>query len=151
MRAKSLQSCLTLCKLKDCSPSGFSVHVILQARILVWVAMPSSRGFSPLRGPTHIFCVFLHWQPGALTLSHLEVPSWLCCVVVIVQWLSHVQLFATPWTAACQASLLLTIAQGLPKFMSIASWEKQEESPVFQRTILLLLSLSYRNYSGSSN
>ena len=38
-----------------------------------------------------------------------------------VQLPSHVQLFAVPWTAACQASLLLTISRGLPKFMSIAS------------------------------
>ena len=45
--AKSLQSCWTLCNLLDCSPSGSSVHRILQARILEWVAMPSSRGSSP--------------------------------------------------------------------------------------------------------
>ena len=32
--AKSLQSCLILCDLMDCSPPGFSVHGILQARIL---------------------------------------------------------------------------------------------------------------------
>ena len=38
--AKSLQSCLTLCNSMDCSPPGFSVHGILQARILEWVAMP---------------------------------------------------------------------------------------------------------------
>jgi len=40
--AKSLQSCLTLCDPRDCSPPGFSVHMILQARILEWVALPSS-------------------------------------------------------------------------------------------------------------
>ena len=33
---------------------------------------------------------------------------------------SHVWVFATPWTAACQASLSLTISWSLPKFMSIA-------------------------------
>ena len=36
------QSCLTLCDPMDCSPPGSSVHGILQARILEWVAMPSS-------------------------------------------------------------------------------------------------------------
>ena len=35
--------------------------------------------------------------------------------------LSHVQLFATPWTAACQASLSITNPQSLPKFISIES------------------------------
>ena len=39
--------------------------------------------------------------------------------VVIVQSLSHVQLFATPWTAAHQACLSSAISQGLLKFMSI--------------------------------
>ena len=41
--------------------------------------------------------------------------------VVFVQWLSPVQLFATPWTAACQAPLASTISQRLLKFMSIES------------------------------
>ena len=36
-----VQSCLTLCNPVDCSPPGSSVHGILQARILEWVAMPS--------------------------------------------------------------------------------------------------------------
>ena len=40
-----------------------------------------------------------------------------CCV----QLLSIVQLFVTPWTAACQASLSLTISQSLLKLMSIES------------------------------
>ena len=35
------QSCLTLCDPMDCSPPGSSVHGILQARILEWVAIPS--------------------------------------------------------------------------------------------------------------
>ena len=43
MHAKSLQSCLTLCNPVDCSLPGSSVHGILQARILEWVAMSSSR------------------------------------------------------------------------------------------------------------
>ena len=40
--AKSLQSCLTLCDLMDCSPPGSSVHGILQARTLEWVAISFS-------------------------------------------------------------------------------------------------------------
>ena len=36
-----------------------------------------------------------------------------------VQSLSHVRLFATPWTAECQASLSITSSQSLLKFMSI--------------------------------
>ena len=42
--AKSLQSCPTLCDPVDCSPPGSSIHGILRARILEWVAILSSRG-----------------------------------------------------------------------------------------------------------
>ena len=44
VRAKSLQSCLTLCNTVDCGQPGFSVHGIVSARILEWVAIPFSRG-----------------------------------------------------------------------------------------------------------
>ena len=42
-------------------------------------------------------------------------------VVVVLQLLSHVRLFLTPWTAACQASLSFTISQSLLKLMSMES------------------------------
>ena len=44
----------TLCYPMDCSPPGFSVYGILQARILEWIAMPSSRGSSQPRDWTQI-------------------------------------------------------------------------------------------------
>ena len=44
MHAKSLQSCPTLCDPIDGSPPGSSVHGILQARTLEWVAISSSNG-----------------------------------------------------------------------------------------------------------
>ena len=44
--AKSVQSCQTLCDPVDCSLPGSSVHGTLQARILAWVAVPSSRDLS---------------------------------------------------------------------------------------------------------
>ena len=43
------QSCLTLC-----DPMDYTVHVILQARILEWVAFPFSRGSSRLRDQTQV-------------------------------------------------------------------------------------------------
>ena len=45
MRAKSLQSCLTLCNHIDCSPPGSSVHRVLQSRIWEWVAISFSKRF----------------------------------------------------------------------------------------------------------
>ena len=55
VHAKSLQ-CPTLCDPLDSSPPSSSVHGILQARILEWVAMPCSRGSSQLGDQT---CVLL--------------------------------------------------------------------------------------------
>ena len=48
------QLCLTLYDLMDCSQPGLSVHGILQARILEWAAMPSSRGSSQPEDRTHV-------------------------------------------------------------------------------------------------
>ena len=56
MRAKSPQSCPTLCHPMDCSPPGASGHGILQARILEWAVLPSSRGSSRPRDWSGISC-----------------------------------------------------------------------------------------------
>ena len=44
----------TLCDQMDCSPPGSSVHGVLQAKILEWIAMPFSRGSSQPRDQTHV-------------------------------------------------------------------------------------------------
>ena len=51
------QSCLTLCDPMDCSLPGFSVHGILQARILEWVTISFSRGSSRPRDRTWVSCI----------------------------------------------------------------------------------------------
>ena len=54
------QLCPTLCHTMDCSPPGSSVHGILQARTLEWVAMTSSMGSSQPKDQTcvsHISCI----------------------------------------------------------------------------------------------
>ena len=58
--AKSLQLCPTLCDPMNHSPPESSVHEILQARILEWIAMPSFRGSSQPRDRTlisYVFCI----------------------------------------------------------------------------------------------
>ena len=60
-----------------------------------------------------------------LYLNPLGQPRWFVgdgsIVAVLVQWLSHVRLFATPWTAACQGSLSFSISWSLLRLMSIES------------------------------
>ena len=58
------QSCPTLC--------NYTVHGILQARKLEWVAMPSSRGSSPPRGQTRVSCI---GRRILYPLSHPDAPS----------------------------------------------------------------------------
>ena len=59
------KSYLTPCDLVDYSPPGSSIHGIIQARILEWVAISSSRGSSQLRDWTHVSCtgrqILYHW------------------------------------------------------------------------------------------
>ena len=75
------------------------------SRILEWVAYPFYRGTSQPRNWTRVSCIaggfFASWATSS------------------VQSLSHVQLFAIPWTAACQASLSITNSQSLLKLMPI--------------------------------
>ena len=73
----------TLCDPKDCSPPGSSVHGILQARILEWVAMPSSRRiFLLLDLPDPgIYPVSPALQVDCLPLSRQGNPSILLMVL----------------------------------------------------------------------
>ena len=66
-----LPSCLTVCNLMDCSPPGSSVHGILQARILEWVAIFFSRGSCQPRDQTLILSWLLHCRWILYLLSHV--------------------------------------------------------------------------------
>ena len=66
-----------------------------------------------------------------------------------VQLISHVRLFATPWTAACQASLSITNSQSLLKLMSIDSVMPSNHL-ILCRPLLLLPSI-FPNIRVSSN
>ena len=73
MRAKLPQSCPTLCDPMDSSLPGSSVHGILQARILQWVSMSSSRGSFLSRDQTHVSCIasgFFTTEPPVLTILY---------------------------------------------------------------------------------
>ena len=107
------KSCLTLC-----DPLDLQLTRLLcpwdfpDKRILEWVAIFFSRGSSQPRDWTHLPALagrfFTTEPPGKPKVSYQSVQS-----------LSCVRLFATPWTAACQASLSITNCQSLPKLTSI--------------------------------
>ena len=100
---------------RDCCPPSSAVHGIFQARIPEWLAIFLLQGIFPNQGsnPFLVYPLlaggfFYHcttWEPQSLK--------------VVVKSLSHVQLIATPWTAAHQASLSFPTSRSLLKLMSI--------------------------------
>ena len=82
------QSCLTLCGPMDCSPPGSSVHGILQARILEWVAIPFSRASSQPRDPTWVTCIagrfFTIWATREVSFEEL-IASLIWCAIHSVE------------------------------------------------------------------
>ena len=76
MKVKMLvaQLCPTLCDPMDCSPPGSSVHGILQARILEWVAISSSRESSQPRDWIWVSCIgdgfFTFWATREVQGHH---------------------------------------------------------------------------------
>ena len=80
------QTCLALCDPMDCSPPSSSVRGILQARILEWVAIPSSRGSSWPGDQTQVSCLagifFTLWATKEAQSLHTMSCSWPCTVCV---------------------------------------------------------------------
>ena len=77
----------------DCSPPGSSVHGILQARILEWVAMPSSRGSSWPRGQIPFSCIvgrfFTVWATREALQTgtrHCEMESIQCQLTLLLTY-----------------------------------------------------------------
>ena len=103
VRAQLLHLCLTLCDPMDCSLPGSSVHGILQARILEWIAFSFQGIFLPQGSNPHVLRL-LHWKVGSLPLVppgkshegsnfHLQLPH------IQVHPLSYVE--TTPQTSCC--------------------------------------------------
>ena len=110
MMEKNLKK--TLCDLMD-----YTILEILQARILVWVAIPFSRASSRPRNQTGVSWITGRFFTNGAIREALKRNRHMY-MHVAVQLLSHVWVFMTPWTAACQASLS-TISRSLLKLMSI--------------------------------
>ena len=76
------QSCPTLCDPMDCSPPGSSVHGILQARILEWVAISFSRGSSQPRDQTQVSCIagrrFNFWATREALCIYVSIYIYKC-------------------------------------------------------------------------
>ena len=115
VHVKLIQSCLTLCNPMDCSPPGSSVHGIFQARLLEWVAMPSSRGSSLSRDRTRVSCmgkqIPYHWRHlDSCSVGSLSVPR-------VCSWSSYhqlcVNLLFSPRTQFSQITFLTRFSRDI--------------------------------------
>ena len=118
------KSCLTLCNPVHCSSAGSPVHEILQARIPEWGCHALLRRIFPTQGSNlsllHYRWVLYHWAAREAPLSsYKDINPIMKVWPQSIQLLSHVQLFATPWTTARQASLSITNSWSLLRLTSI--------------------------------
>ena len=146
------ESCLTLCDPVDCAPPGSSVHGILQARILEWVAMPSSRGASRPGDPTQVSLIagkfFTIWtnfghmwrerrsgQPAwkwqsvgkwwPFTLNSNSVEKWLRIQSTLVQILARPlrDYLISPWLSFLSSKMPISQSlQGLNESIYCIKW-----------------------------
>ena len=78
LKLMMLMSVCSHSQIMGCSPAGSSVHGILQARLLEWVTMPSSRGSSQPRVQTRVSCIAadsLPSQPPGKLQNYLRLSS----------------------------------------------------------------------------
>ena len=129
---KSLQLCPTLCHPMDCSPPGFSVHGILQAQILEWVAMSASKGPSQPRDWSHVSHVSCTDRHVHYLYHHLGSPTSVQIYLFIFgcigsfsscskwgllsscgAWVSHCNDFSHCWAQAAGAQASVVAAHRL--------------------------------------
>ena len=126
MMMKVAQSCLTLC-----NPMDYTVHGILQARILKWVAYPFSNRSSWPRNQTRVSCIaggfFTNWAtPCNCVTPDLETYLWGLNRGTYIRsdQISRSVVsdsLRPPWIVARQASLSITNSQSSLRLRSIES------------------------------
>ena len=84
--------------------------------------------------PIRNFCII--YFPNLASRRYIYTHTHISVQFSSVQWLSHVRLIATLWTAACQASLSITNSWNLLKLMSIESVMPSNHL-IFYRPLLL--------------
>ena len=115
-KIRDAQSCPTLCDPMDCSPPDSSVHGILQARILEWVAISFSRGSSQPRDWTRVSCIcrqmlypLSHQGSPNRRLALLITWTYMSCFSIKVEF--GILLFITPFSLF--GNLILAILEDI--------------------------------------
>ena len=125
------RSCLALCDPMDCSLPGSSVHGILQARILEWVAMPFSRGSSWPRNWTQVSRIggrfFTIWATREVLVI---IPAWtgywkgltFVCTPISEHYWHYFWCYFLPWWYFCFVAFLSLQMLGVLRSIRHKSW-----------------------------
>ena len=109
------QLCLTLCNPMDCSPPGSSVHGILQARILEWVAIRFFRGSSWPRDRTQVshiagryFIIWATWEAHGFVFTLFYFCSSCWGHMLTFWWIAFmIPMWNLPAFGVCMNSVVL--------------------------------------------
>ena len=133
------QSCPTLCGPMDCSPPGSSVHGILQARILEWVVMPSSRGSFQPRDRTQVSRIAGGFFTAWATRKHMLEESVIDTAPPVTSLCSS--------SLACKISLTWYLSFSFVKKLGLHCkvWVKKEWLHSHQDSVVLAQRQKYRS------
>ena len=142
----------------DCNLPGSSAHETLQARILGWVAMPSSRGIFPIQASNPHLLGFLHQQAGSLPIVPPGKPlasetwaliCWLVSGKVVAFHIKGTHIRNVPRSS----SLTVPISGPLRKRNAQGGTHGVPRHPWLQMThsIVMMLSADMPNQSGPNS
>ena len=112
-------SCVWLCNPIDCSPPGSSVHGILQARILEWVSIPSSRWSSRPRDWTRVVSLT---SPALANRFFTTNSTWECIILIPLIYVLPYQVDLEPLVLRGSLSIYLSISLIYLSPFSSISW-----------------------------
>ena len=122
---KVAQSCPTLC-----DPMDYTVHGILQARILEWVAFPFSRGSSQPRDQTQVSCIagrfFTNWAIREANMLHRYLQSPIYITLILNSQVKKLSLTELKLLAVGE-----WLEFGFPDLIKEREWKNGEEVSFF--------------------
>ena len=139
LQSEVAQSCLTLCDPMDCGLQGSSIHGILQARILEWVAISFSRGSSQPGSPALEADTLMSEPPGKprskplfwLSALYLNLSSFLHFISRIIKYVFFCVQLLSPSIMPWDSFMLLPVAEVLCFFQFLCDIPLHEYNTIY--------------------
>ena len=132
--------CPTLCNPMDCSPPGFSIHGISQARTLEWVVISLSRRSSQLRDWTWVSCVgrqvVYHWATWEASISTIYLSIFFH--ILFLHKLQQDIEYSSLWKRS-ESESLSVVSDSLRPHGPYSPWNSPGQNTVLYGKSLLLI------------